>query len=123
MSVHAISHAVGLVKVQDEYAILAPEALYLWQVLATYHCDQAYAFDVTADGACTSAYSPAASFTALRRQSASDSTDALAEGTTFHRSEAVSFFPQVPQLRSYLPTTYDRVDRCENSHPPDHAKL
>lgn len=120
-SLHAISDAVGLLTVSNDYDVLAPTALCLWQVLATYHCDQAYAFDVTADGACTSAYSPAASVTAFHRQAASDSTDTSAEGINSHRSEAVSFFPQVTQLQSYLPIIFDRAHKRENAHPPDHA--
>lgn len=42
------------------------------QLVATYHCDQAYAFDVLAAGACTTAYNTAASSAACESSSSGD---------------------------------------------------
>ena len=42
------------------------------QVVATYHCDQAYAFDVSGTGSCTTAYSSAASSAACESSTSGD---------------------------------------------------
>lgn len=42
------------------------------QLVATYHCDQAYAFDVSGTGACTTAYNTTASSSACESSSSGD---------------------------------------------------
>lgn len=63
------------------------------QLVAAYHCDQAYTFDVSASGSCTTAYSPAASIRAVARASDAQSdrgSDTCSEQISGRTSDSLS---------------------------------
>ena len=62
------------------------------QLVATYHCDQAYAFDVSGTGSCATAYGSISDTTGAELGSASDASDCDTDACT----------PSTPSIRQVL---------------------